>query len=144
RRGPRSRGRGCQADVPEPTADEVVRSGLAPAVTGATVTAVRVYDERSLKRHGAPSEDFVQRLTGSTLEEPRRRGKFLWIPITPGRSDTGYAPEALVIHLGMSGQVLLREPDAPIDRLTRISMDVEQPARVRIDFVDQRIFRSMA
>ena len=133
--------------MPELPEVDVVRSGLAPAVTGATVAAVRVYDERSLKRHGAPSEDFVQRLTGSTLEEPRRRGKFLWVPIAAGGSGTGCAPEeALVIHLGMSGQVLLREPDAPIDRLTRISMDVEHPVhgRVRIDFVDQRIFGSMA
>jgi formamidopyrimidine-DNA glycosylase len=46
----------------------------------------------------------------------------------------------------MSGQVLLREPDAPLDRLTRISMDVDHPehGRLRVDFVDQRIFGSMA
>jgi formamidopyrimidine-DNA glycosylase len=145
--------------VPELPEVDVVRSGLAPAVTGATVAAVRVYDERSLKRHGAPAEDFVQRLTGSTFDEPSRRGKFLWVPLAlvvgPSTSSTDVDPrpelvggptEALVIHLGMSGQVLLRDPDAPVDRLTRISMDVEHPlhGRVRVDFVDQRIFGSMA
>jgi formamidopyrimidine-DNA glycosylase len=130
--------------MPELPEVEVVRAGLEPAVTGATVTAVRVYDERSLKRHGGPAEDFVLRLVGSRFEMPRRRGKFLWVPLeVSGRSNPG---TALVVHLGMSGQVLLREPDAPLDRLTRISLDVRHPdvGRLRVDFVDQRIFGSMA
>ncbi|TPX03798.1 bifunctional DNA-formamidopyrimidine glycosylase/DNA-(apurinic or apyrimidinic site) lyase, partial [Schumannella luteola] len=63
--------------------------------------------------------------------------KYLWIPI---------GEEALVVHLGMSGQVLLRDPDAETARLARILIDLEQPAHgpVRLDFVDQRIFGSMA
>jgi formamidopyrimidine-DNA glycosylase len=128
--------------VPELPEVEVVRLGLAPAVTGATVASVSVFDERSLRRHGAPSEDFVARLTGSVLEAPMRRGKFVWVPST----GSGSAAEALVIHLGMSGQVLLREPDAPLDRLTRISLALNHPSHrpVRVDFVDQRIFGSMA
>jgi formamidopyrimidine-DNA glycosylase len=133
--------------VPELPEVEVVRSGLAPAVTGATVTGVSVFDERSLRRHGAPSEDFVARLTGSRLEAPRRRGKFLWVPMDDDPSTSpGTQADALIIHLGMSGQVLLREPDAPLDRLTRVSLALEHPSHraIRIDFVDQRIFGSMA
>jgi formamidopyrimidine-DNA glycosylase len=136
--------------MPELPEVEVVRSGLDPAVTGATVTSVVVFDERSLKRHGAPSEDFIARLAGSVFEAPRRRGKFLWLPLST-RSESSPLdhrpePEALVIHLGMSGQVLLRRPDAPLDRLTRISVGTEHPLHgpVRVDFVDQRIFGSMA
>jgi formamidopyrimidine-DNA glycosylase len=129
--------------MPELPEVEVVRAGLAPAVTGATVTGVTVFDERSLRRHGAPAADFVGRLTGSTLAEPLRRGKFVWVPV----AETGGVPdEALVLHLGMSGQVLLREPNAPLDRLTRIALAVRHPQHgpVRVDFVDQRIFGSMA
>jgi formamidopyrimidine-DNA glycosylase len=50
-----------------------------------------------------------------------------------------------VVHLGMSGQVLLREP-AVDDRLTRIRIDLEHPDHgpLRLNFVDQRIFGSMA
>ena len=123
--------------MPELPEVEVVRAGLEPAITGSTVTGVRIFDERSLRRHDAPAEDFIDRLVGSTFGEPRRRGKFLWVPVRD---------EALVIHLGMSGQVLLRDPDAPLDRLTRISIDVAHPEHgpLRIDFVDQRIFGSMA
>jgi formamidopyrimidine-DNA glycosylase len=125
--------------LPELPEVEVVRAGLIPAVTGARVTRVRVLDERSLRRHPGPAEDFIQRLTGAALAAPSRRGKYLWVPVAG-------SDEALVAHLGMSGQVLLREPDAEVAKLTRIVLDLEQPGygAVRVDFVDQRIFGSMA
>jgi len=128
--------------VPELPEVEVVRAGLEPAVTGARVTSVTVLDERSLRRHDGPSEDFVDRLTGRTFLAPRRRGKFLWIPLDDDRVTT---PEALVVHLGMSGQVLLREPGTD-DALTRIRIDIEHPGAgpLLLNFVDQRIFGSMA
>ena len=126
--------------MPELPEVEVVRSGLEPAVTGATVTRVEVLDERSLRRHDGPAEDFIERLTGATLGTPERRGKFLWVPVLEP------ADEALVIHLGMTGQVLLRERAAARDRLTRVVLEVRHPehGELRIDFVDQRIFGSMA
>ncbi len=125
--------------MPELPEVEVVRGGLVPAVTDAHVARVRVLDERSLRRHPGPSEDFVERLTGARLAFPSRRGKYLWIPFRG-------ADEALVVHLGMSGQVLLRASGAEVAKLTRIVLDVDQPAYgpVRLDFVDQRIFGSMA
>lgn len=132
--------------MPELPEVEVVRAGLEPAVTGATVTSITVFDERSLRRHDGPSEDFVDRLERRTMLRPRRRGKFLWIPLAdaPGRSDG--EPEALVTHLGMSGQVLLRDRTAD-DALTRIRLEIDSPADsrpLRLNFVDQRIFGSMA
>jgi formamidopyrimidine-DNA glycosylase len=161
--------------VPELPEVEVVRLGLAPAVTGASVTAVTVYDERSLRRHPGPGEDFVDRLTGRILQHASRRGKFLWLPLgaeiqenqppapvaapelraehakTPGfrkgsgGEGAGPRQEALVVHLGMSGQVLLREPGTD-DARTRIRIDLEHPEHgpLRLNFVDQRIFGSMA
>ncbi|HEY8589687.1 MAG TPA: bifunctional DNA-formamidopyrimidine glycosylase/DNA-(apurinic or apyrimidinic site) lyase, partial [Naasia sp.] len=56
------------------------------------------------------------------------------------------ADRALVAHLGMSGQVLLRDVDSPDDRLLRIRLDVDSPAHgpLSLAFVDQRIFGSMA
>jgi len=130
--------------VPELPEVEVVRFGLEPAVNGAMVTRVQVLDERSLRRHEGPAEDFVERLTGARLLKPERRGKFLWIPLD-GRDPDGPG-EAVVVHLGMSGQVLLREPGTELDRLTRIVIDIDNPRHgaVRVDFVDQRIFGSMA
>jgi len=121
--------------MPELPEVEVVRAGLAPAVDGATVARVDVRDERALTRHDGPAEDFAERLAGAALGTPARRGKFLWIPLATGE-------EALLIHLGMSGQVLLRAPDAPEDRHLRISIHLADG--IRVDFVDQRTFGSLA
>ncbi len=124
--------------MPELPEVEVVRAGLEPAVTGATVESVTVYDERSLRRHPGPAEDFVDRLTGRRMLAPERRGKFLWIPLSDGA-------EALVLHLGMSGQVLLRDRSTD-DLRTRIRVELSHPEHgpLRLNFVDQRIFGSMA
>ncbi|CAN5498536.1 bifunctional DNA-formamidopyrimidine glycosylase/DNA-(apurinic or apyrimidinic site) lyase [soil metagenome] len=164
--------------MPELPEVEVVRAGLEPAVTGATIDAVTVFEERSLRRHDGPSEDFVERLEGRSILAAVRRGKFLWLPLSPptaprgapatppktqeirhqsGQSATkgatgGESPafsvpaEALVVHLGMSGQVLLRDVRQADDPLLRIRLDVASPASgpLRVDFVDQRIFGSMA
>lgn len=124
--------------MPELPEVEVVRAGLAPAVTGATVASVTVFDERSVRRHEGPSEDFIDRLMGARMLEPQRRGKFMWIPL----DDRLERPrQALVVHLGMSGQVLLRDQNTS-DNLTRIRIDLV--GGYRLNFVDQRIFGSMA
>ncbi|KRE30128.1 bifunctional DNA-formamidopyrimidine glycosylase/DNA-(apurinic or apyrimidinic site) lyase [Agromyces sp. Soil535] len=125
--------------MPELPEVEVVRAGLAPAVTGARVAAVDVLDTRALTRHDAASGDFEALLTGARIEAAVRRGKFLWLPIGDDR--------AVVGHLGMSGQLLLRTPDHPgDDRHARIRLHVDHPeyGELRIDFVDQRTFGSLA
>ncbi|WP_166998267.1 bifunctional DNA-formamidopyrimidine glycosylase/DNA-(apurinic or apyrimidinic site) lyase [Paramicrobacterium fandaimingii] len=123
--------------MPELPEVEVVRRGLEPAVTGALVTAVDVRDERSLRRHDRTVGEFADVLTGRRLAGAVRRGKFLWFPLG--------GTEALVTHLGMSGQVLLREPGVD-DRHTRIALMIEHPqhGELCVNFADQRIFGSMA
>jgi len=130
--------------MPELPEVEVVRAGLEPAVTGARVASVSVLDARSLRRHPGPPEDFITRLTGSTFASAERRGKFLWLPLVEHGIPAG-SPEALVVHLGMSGQVLLRDRFTD-DGLTRIRIELEHPDHgpLRLNFVDQRIFGSMA
>jgi formamidopyrimidine-DNA glycosylase len=141
--------------VPELPEVEVVRAGLAPAVTGARIAGVEVLDLRSLKRHDHATGAFEALVTGARIEAAVRRGKFLWLPMRvdarradgSGRVDGSGAPRALVGHLGMSGQMLLRTPDHPgDDRHARIRLHLEHPTHgeLRVDFVDQRIFGSMA
>jgi formamidopyrimidine-DNA glycosylase len=123
--------------VPELPEVEVVRAGLEPAVTGALITGVDVLDARSLKRHDVASGTFIDVLTGRRIVAAVRRGKFLWFPLDNGA--------ALVTHLGMSGQMLLRAPGTD-DRLTRIRIGIESPdhGELLVNFVDQRIFGGMA
>ena len=124
--------------MPELPEVEVVRAGLEPALVGARIDTVRVLDPRSLKRHDARRGDFVGMLEGATVLSAQRRGKFMWFPLDSG--------DALVTHLGMSGQVLLRELDAPEDRHLRIQYAITNPqhGQLLVNFVDQRIFGSMA
>ncbi|WP_341945498.1 bifunctional DNA-formamidopyrimidine glycosylase/DNA-(apurinic or apyrimidinic site) lyase [Microbacterium sp. LWH11-1.2] len=125
--------------MPELPEVEVVRAGLAPAAIGSLITAVTVLDERALTRHPAGAADFVGRLEGRRFSAASRRGKFLWLPLDDAES-------ALIAHLGMSGQMLLRAPDAAAERHERIRIDLEHPqhGELAIVFSDQRTFGSLA
>jgi formamidopyrimidine-DNA glycosylase len=125
--------------MPELPEVETVRAGLAKSMPGATITGIKINDARSLKRHLSGSADFKRKLVGSQVLDVVRRGKFLWLPLD--QSST-----ALVGHLGMSGQMLVRTPTFPEDKLTRVTIEFEtktgKPLELR--FVDQRIFGSLA
>jgi formamidopyrimidine-DNA glycosylase len=123
--------------VPELPEVETVRAGLTNHVIGALVKDIDVHDTRSLKRNFSGPDGFVNELTGERLQAVIRRGKFLWLPITASR--------ALVCHLGMSGQVLVRSKDFGEDKLTRVTVSLEKPSGEEIEmrFVDQRLFGGM-
>jgi len=125
--------------MPELPEVEVVRAGLAPALSGARVLAVSVRDERALTRHTGGSAEFAARLEGAEVRGVARRGKFLWMPLAGGE-------HAVVGHLGMSGQMLLRRPDAESERHERVRLFVEHPAHgeLAVVFADQRTFGSLA
>lgn len=125
--------------MPELPEVEVVRAGLAPAAIGSLITGVSVFDERALTRHPAGAADFVARLEGRRFSAASRRGKFLWLPLDDAES-------ALIAHLGMSGQMLLRAPDAAAERHERVRIDLEHPqhGELAIVFSDQRTFGSLA
>lgn len=125
--------------MPELPEVEVVRAGLEPATVGARISAVSVFDERALTRHPAGARDFVARLEGRRVTAAARRGKFLWLPLDDDES-------ALIAHLGMSGQMLLRAPDAIAERHERIRLHIEHPVHgeLAVVFADQRTFGSLA
>ncbi|MEN9707072.1 MAG: hypothetical protein RIS31_638 [Actinomycetota bacterium] len=125
--------------MPELPEVETVRTGLAEYLTGAQVTSVEVLDSRSLKRHHPGVQDFIDVMTGATLKHMSRRGKFLWIPL----DREGLA---MVGHLGMSGQMLVRPAGSEPDKLTRVILHAVSSTgeKLELRFVDQRIFGSLA
>ena len=130
--------------MPELPEVETVRAGLAPAVTNAIVEAVDIFDARSLKRHHGGPKDFKQILVGAKILGSVRRGKFLWFPLQLASKSN--LQLALVGHLGMSGQMLLRKAGAPEDKLTRVTLHLKtaRGKSVELRFIDQRIFGSLA
>lgn len=122
--------------MPELPEVEVVRRGLARWVAGATVEDVEVLHPRPVRRHEAGIDDFVARLTGVTVLDVVRRGKYLWLALDSG--------EALLAHLGMSGQLLLETPDAPDEKHLRVRLGLRGAAGRELRFVDQRMFGGLA
>jgi formamidopyrimidine-DNA glycosylase len=117
----------------------VVRRGLARWVAGARIGAVEVLHPRPVRRHEAGPEDFAARLLGVRVEEAVRRGKFVWLSLDSG--------EALLAHLGMSGQLLLRPPEAPVEPHLRVRLGLTGRAELagrELRFVDQRMFGGLA
>lgn len=122
--------------MPELPEVETVRAGLADHSLGRPVRAVRVVDARSLRRHLPGPAHFEAALTGRALRGAYRRGKYLWLTLS--EADGTLADEALVVHLGMSGQLLVRdEPggemgsDSGNDLQARAAFD-EQPRHLRV------------
>jgi formamidopyrimidine-DNA glycosylase len=130
--------------VPELPEVEVVRRGLEAHVLGRVVEAVDVLHPRPVRRHLPGPADFAARLTGRVFTAARRRGKYLWLPLDSG--------DALLGHLGMSGQLLVQPPDAPAERHLRVrfrlgpsgTATAEGRAPLDLRFVDQRMFGGLA
>ena len=60
----------------------------------------------------AGPDDFAARLAGRTFTAAHRRGKYLWLSLDNG--------DALLGHLGMSGQMLVQPPGVPDERNLRV------------------------
>ena len=121
--------------MPELPEVEVVRRGLQARVVGKRITAVRVHHPRAVRRHEAGPGDLTARLLDAKITGTDRRGKYLWLLLDtepPGaESDT-----ALVVHLGMSGQMLLgKVPRADHVRISALLDD-----GTVLSFADQRTF----
>ncbi len=119
--------------MPELPEVEVVRRGIDRHVVGRVIRAVTVFDARSLRRHTAGPEDFVDALAGRAVTGVSRRGKYLWLQLDD---------DAVICHLGMSGQVLVERPEAPLEKHLKVMLDLSDGMQMR--FVDPRIFGGMS
>jgi formamidopyrimidine-DNA glycosylase len=115
--------------MPELPEVEVVRRGLQAHVTGKSMTAVRVHHPRAVRRHEPGPADLTARLLGARISATGRRGKYLWLALDAG--DT-----ALVVHLGMSGQMLL----GAVPRADHVRISAVLDDGTVLSFADQRTF----
>jgi formamidopyrimidine-DNA glycosylase len=126
--------------VPELPEVEVVRRGLARWVLGSTIDAVEVRHPRPVRAHLPGPADFAARLSGATVRDAVRRGKFLWLVLDDGA--------ALLAHLGMSGQLVMQPPEAEAERHLRVRFCLRGGTAARagreLRFVDQRMFGGLA
>ena len=128
--------------MPELPEVEVVRRGLDAHVVGRTVEAVEVLHPRPVRRDPGGAQGFADAVTGRRIDAARRRGKYLWLALDSG--------DAVLGHLGMSGQLLVQPPTAPDERHLRVRFALgpsgpghrvpSAARRIEMRFVDQRMF----
>ncbi|AWK73197.1 DNA-formamidopyrimidine glycosylase [Rhodococcus oxybenzonivorans] len=121
--------------MPELPEVEVVRRGLERHIVGASIDSVDVLHPRAIRRHILGAEDLAGQLTGERIAQADRRGKYLWLVLEP-------SAVALVVHLGMSGQMLVQPPEAVTEKHLRIRARLDSGLDLR--FVDQRTFGGWA
>ncbi|NYG58172.1 formamidopyrimidine-DNA glycosylase [Nocardioides daedukensis] len=124
--------------MPELPEVEVVRRGLETHAVGATISDVEVLHTRPVRRDPGGSTGFVASLTGRTIRAAHRRGKYLWLPLDSG--------DAVLAHLGMSGQMLVQPTNAPAEKHLRVRLllDGGTAEERELRFVDQRMFGGLA
>jgi formamidopyrimidine-DNA glycosylase len=121
--------------MPELPEVEVVRRGLERWVVGRRIHGVAVTHPRAIRRHIAGADDFAALLIGRRVEAARRRGKYLWLPLDSG--------DAVLAHLGMSGQLLVEPAEAPEEKHLRVRLTFDD-GDPELRFVDQRTFGGLA
>lgn len=115
--------------MPELPEAEVVRRGLEAHLCGRSICSVSVLHPRPVRSHLGGADGFIAELTGRVVGAVGRRGKFIWWVL---------GDDAVVCHLGMSGQFRVNVPSDPLLRNTRVVFDLDDGQQLR--FVDQRMF----
>jgi formamidopyrimidine-DNA glycosylase len=112
--------------MPELPEVETIKNGLLPHLPGRRFTQLSALWAKSIKK---PSQqEFSSLLTGSKVDHLSRRGKYLIF-----RLSNGYK---LIIHLRMSGTLLLRKANAAPDPYARVIFDLDDGNQLR--FCDVR------
>jgi len=117
--------------VPELPEVETVRAGLGHHIVGRTVDVVTVLNPRAVRRDPAGPAGFAASMAGRPFTGAERRGKYLWFDLDHD--------EALLAHLGMSGQLLVGDPDRPLSPHVRARFTFTDGGP-DLRFTDQRTF----
>ena len=115
--------------MPELPEVEVVRRGLERHLVGRRILDVDVLHARPVRNNPGGAEAFVALLRERIVDGVRRRGKYLWFTL---------GTDALLCHLGMSGQFRVAGPSDELVRNTRVVFHLDDGQQLR--FVDQRMF----
>ena len=91
--------------MPELPEVETIKQDLEKKIAGRTVNRVDVHLLRMIRKHDS-AEEFKQAVEGRSIKSMERRGKFLLFHLE--------SENTMVLHLGMTGQLLLRSSQSPL------------------------------
>lgn len=114
--------------MPELPEVETVKRILEPQLTGRTITRLTL-NRPDIVAHPAP-QTFADAVTGTTITGMDRRGKYLSILLQDGGR--------IVLHLRMTGCLLVTPPDWPQEKHTHLLFHLDDGNELR--FIDPRRF----
>ena len=109
--------------MPELPEVETIVADLRPHLVGRTIVRCELFFP-TIVRHPEP-EQFVDGVTGMRIESVGRRGKYILIQLA------GKTSPVLVVHLGMTGQLRLVDPNLPLAKHTHAIFSLDDGKQLR-------------
>ena len=110
--------------MPELPEVETVRRSLQATLVGRTITAVR--EINWLRTIATPAPDvFCERICGQQVAAVERRAKYILIKLS--------AADTLVVHLRMTGQLLVVDRAEPTTKHTHVVLSLDDGRELRFD-----------
>jgi formamidopyrimidine-DNA glycosylase len=122
--------------MPELPEVETVANGVDARIRGERIEDVWFSSKREPMK--APPAAMVRALTGRAIERVHRVGKHIVFDFRP---DSGRDPIQWIVHLGMTGRLLVAEPDVPRPPHTHGVLVLHSGRELR--FIDARRFGRM-
>jgi formamidopyrimidine-DNA glycosylase len=117
--------------MPELPEVETIKNELLPHIVGQQITGITLLWDGIVRQPSV--REFCSRLIGQRITGVTRRGKYLIFSLTSN--------EVLIIHLKMSGSLLLKPASAEADRFTRAILHLDKD--IQLHFRDPRKFGVM-
>jgi len=122
--------------MPELPEVETIANGVHARVQGARV--VSVWTSGKPQTFKSPETEIAEAVTGATIDSVRRVGKTIVMTVHRGSTKKPKAPVEFLIHLGMTGRLLVSAPDVPPPPHTHAILTLADHREIR--FVDPRRF----
>jgi formamidopyrimidine-DNA glycosylase len=130
--------------VPELPEVETVVRGLEKRVVGDTISSVWIGDKSNLLK--SPAQEIARVLEGARISGVRRMGKHIVVDLQPKarrrsrtkNSDGAAAAAQWIVHLGMTGRMLVTKPEMEIEKHTHLIAQLASGRELR--FIDPRRF----
>lgn len=121
--------------MPELPEVETVANGVHERIHGQTIRSV--WTSNKPQTFKSPPDEIVEVLTNSRIDRVHRVGKTIVADLTSSK-DRASQPAQFLIHLGMTGRLLVSTPDTPIPPHTHAILTLSSGKELR--FVDARRF----
>lgn len=121
--------------MPELPEVETIANGLNRRIAGDAIASVWLGDKPEPLK--SPAASIVAALEGGVIERVRRVGKHIVFDLMGGRAGHGDQRQ-WIVHLGMTGRLVVTEPSAEIAKHTHAIVKLDSGRELR--FVDPRRF----